>query len=59
MQANDVLYDQHAGCTSFESSNDVRPRKRLYHKVSPRIVGSINAGLPIKFVKGPMEQFMK
>lgn len=59
MPDNGLLYDHHDSQTLLHAGNtDVRPRKRLYHKVSPAVVAAINAGLRVKLLKGPMERFM-
>jgi hypothetical protein len=59
MPDNGLLYDPHDSQTLLHAiSTGVRPRKRLYHKVSPVVVDAINVGLRIKLVTGPMPRFM-
>lgn len=59
MPDNGLLYDLHDSQTLLHAgTTDVRPRKRLYHKVSPVVFDAINVGLRVKLVKGPMELFM-
>jgi hypothetical protein len=58
MPDNGLLYDPHVSQTlPHAGSTDVRPRKRLYHKVSPDVVDAINVGFHIKLVKGRMHDF--
>ena len=55
---NGLLYDAHdSQSLPHAGSTDVRPRKRLYHKVSPGVVDAINVGFRIKLVKGRMHDF--
>jgi len=59
MPDNGLLYDSHVSQTLpyAGSSTDVRPCKRLYHKVSPDVVDAINVGFRVKLVKGRMQDF--
>ena len=59
MPDNGLLYDPHVSQTlpHAGSSTDVRPCKRLYHKVSPEVVDAINNGFRVKLVKGDMQDF--